>query len=165
MPKAEAPAGAGVYIIKHVETDMFYVGSTNDLRRRISRHKVDLRRGENSNRNLQALYDQNSELEFLCSPTKTREDALAMEQELLDTLKGSEVLLNVAIDAVAPTKGLTYSEEIKQKMVGSHGVPVVIHGVQYPNMAGAANALGESVQTVRMRCLNPRPKFKDWVRK
>lgn len=114
----------GAYVIRHVETGAFYVGSSTDLYKRRNRHINDLKNGVHFNERLQEVSSISSEFELEFHPVdlldKNQSAAVrAKEQELLDQFKGNPLLCNVARDAIAPNKGIQLSAETKAKMGAS----------------------------------------------
>lgn len=55
----------GIYIIKNIETGMFYVGASRDYYRRISFHKSCLRLDKHSNKKLQNDWNQYGKEKFI----------------------------------------------------------------------------------------------------
>lgn len=108
------------YIIRHEATDKMYVGSTKDADKRIYQHKLDLRNGTHPNKDLQAAYDQDSNITIELKETVTREEAYAVEQELLDKGINSGNLFNIAADAKIPAKGRLVSDHTRQLISTVH---------------------------------------------
>lgn len=90
----------GAYLLVDVKTGKFYVGSSQDVEKRIKQHLSDLRAKRHHCSNLQDIWDKNQFLEEYVYPTETREEAYALEQELLDKHKGSDLLLNIGLSVV-----------------------------------------------------------------
>lgn len=110
---------SGAYLIKHIPSDLVYVGSTADVSRRESEHFSMLRRGKHSCEPLQRLYDESAdqqEFEYLFHPTENREEAFDLEQEWITEKERDGVLVNVAQDARCSTKGREFSQETKEKL-------------------------------------------------
>lgn len=85
----------GAYLLVDVKTGKFYVGSSQNVTKRIERHLRELKAGEHHCSNLQDIWDKNQFLEEYVYPTETREEAYALEQELLNKHDGSDLLLNI----------------------------------------------------------------------
>lgn len=47
----------GIYYIKCVQNNVFYIGQTNSIYKRLIKHRADLGRGEHANKHLQADYN------------------------------------------------------------------------------------------------------------
>lgn len=100
----------GAYLIKHIPTGSFYIGSTGDLKYRLRKHREALRRGDHPNSRLQELCNPNPLFSVTFYPIVDdgsefrilREKAYDKEQELLDLHWGSELLLNRSNDARDP---------------------------------------------------------------
>lgn len=110
----KVPPIAGVYIISDEETELKYIGSTNNLNRRRHEHLKHLNEETHHNEALQRLYEVSPNLDFQIIPTNTREEAYRLEQELLDTNNSSRFLLNVATDARTSGKNAILSKETKR---------------------------------------------------
>lgn len=104
------------YALTHKSTGLHYVGSTGDLYTRIVQHKKMLRYGKHKNGNLQKAYDEDPVFSLSFVETETKEDAVIIEQTLLDQLKPKGLLFNIAIDAVNPNQGLQVSDEVKERL-------------------------------------------------
>lgn len=190
---SELPKGMGlspgVYVIEHVSTGSMYVGSTGELGQRKRWHLSTLRLGKNRNAPLQRAYDEDPQLDFTFIPTKTKEEAVAFEQQLLDHLQGDPRLLNIAPNAKAPGLGLIRSEETRARisvagigresfnkgkpMTDSHhqnliasreklAKPVEINGVCYPSLAEATRQLNVSLGCAWKRINTHTNQFKNW---
>lgn len=89
----------GVYIIDHISTGRFYVGSTSSLYKRYTEHMRDLKLNRHINVFLQQCYNKDQELEWTFAVTENREDAFALEQEFLDRYFKTGKMLNIAPNA------------------------------------------------------------------
>lgn len=89
----------GVYLIKHLKSKKFYVGSTVDLQSRVIRHKTDLTRDKHPNHFLQKAYNADRRVEYYLYITETRDEAYDLEQEFLDKFHASGEIFNIATDA------------------------------------------------------------------
>lgn len=114
---------SGVYVLTHLSTMKIYIGSTIDLHQRLISHSHELRHGKHSNRNVQAVYDESPRfnLSFRPAPPNLPKNELlklirGWEGELLKQHKGSELLLNIAIDPNFPGTGASPSEETREKL-------------------------------------------------
>lgn len=114
----------GAYLIRHVPTGVFYVGSTGDLKHRLRKHKEALCRGNHPNTRLQEVWNLNPLFSVSFNPVEDdgspfevlREKAYDAEQALLDEHWGSEFLLNRSNDARNPlAEVVTNSDESNRK--------------------------------------------------
>lgn len=171
----------GVYILQHVNTGKFYVGSTQSLYMRRAFHFSKLKNGTHINKPLQKLYNEDPEFKFIVIITRTKEEALLKEQEIVDLYHGDEKLLNVAKDVFVSARGTTRSEETRQKQKDTilatrirNGwepkkkkvfVPmaVEIEGVFYPSVNAAAETLGVTVNTIQSRVRSNSSTFQRWI--
>lgn len=87
----------GTYVLTHVTSRKFYVGSSGQLTKRIDRHYRELNSKKHHNKPLQDLWDKCPKLEISFFYTETRDDAYNLEQDLLDRYKSSDELLNIGI--------------------------------------------------------------------
>lgn len=95
----QIPHKPGCYILNHIETGCFYIGSTGDLYRRYQQMMTSLRLGNNHNPRLQGLYDEDDRVEFEYFPAADREHAYDIEQSELDLYQRHPQCLNVLTDA------------------------------------------------------------------
>ena len=102
----------GFYTISD-DTGVRYVGSTQNLQQRFNAHNRRLKTGKHENKNLRILSDKTSFFYFNPLPTKTKEEALKIEQEHLNNSQG---LCNIATNAYIPAKGRVTTEEQKAKL-------------------------------------------------
>lgn len=104
------------YVLKQDVTDKLYVGSTENLHKRINAHRNYLQNGIHRNRNLQEAFDEDSRFSLSFTETKTKEEALVIEQKMLDNLIPTGKLLNIATNVYKAGLDVTRSEETKQKL-------------------------------------------------
>lgn len=88
----------GAYVLTDVRSGKFYVGSSGELEKRLTRHLYDLRRNTHHCSPLQELWNKRGELVETIFPTDTREEAYQLEQDLLDRFKDSNLLLNIGLE-------------------------------------------------------------------
>lgn len=100
----------GIYKIINVINNKFYVGSTNDFKRRKTRHFSELRNGRHNNRYLQAAWSKHGEQAFVfvvVEDLPSDADLLIAENIWLKEHVGEEYCYNLGIDATAPSLGLS----------------------------------------------------------
>lgn len=100
----------GIYKIINVVNNKFYVGSTNDFKRRKTRHFSELRNGRHNNRYLQAAWVKHGEQAFvfvIVEDLSDGTDLLAVENIWLKEHVGKDYCYNLGIDATAPSLGLS----------------------------------------------------------
>ena len=109
---------AGAYVVEHLGTEKWYVGSTSDLIARRSDHNSTLRRGVHKNEALQKAYNQDPRITVKFIVTEDREQAYDVEEELIRRLSQEQPdkLFNIATNTRKSALGLIRSEETKQKM-------------------------------------------------
>lgn len=115
-PSRKTHSFPAAYALTHQATGSVYVGSTHNLYNRINQHKTRLAAGTHRNKNIQAVFDSDPKFNLAYVQTETKEDALDIEQQLLDSLKDTVPLLNVAADARRAGAGLRLSAETKAKL-------------------------------------------------
>jgi group I intron endonuclease len=87
----------GAYVLTDARTGKFYVGSSQDIKKRISRHISDLRRRDHHCPGLQELWNKNGRLIETIFHAENRDEAYILEQDLLDRFKDSDKLLNIGL--------------------------------------------------------------------
>lgn len=178
----------GAYVLEHVPTAQSYAGSTDDLARRAKEHFSMLRHGKHSCEPLQEVFNQDPNPEnyqLRCRVTNTRDEAFGIEENLLDQLRPTGRLLNVADDVRCSTRGRSMSPHQRQQLseiktgkkdseqtrlkkveilrtlhkTGSDNPAargITVDGVRYPTINEAAQSLGVEKSTLRKRGLNPK---------
>lgn len=101
----------GAYSVFNSETGQFYFGSTNDLHRRQNQHARDLEEGVHHNHKLQEAYNENPNFEFIGMPMDTHEEALELEQLVIDEHLGQSECFNISERAFF----MSPSEETRKK--------------------------------------------------
>lgn len=115
MAKKKDKFLCGVYEIRNIKTGKRYVGSSLNMRNRLTDHKRMLRKGIHHSIALQRAYDKYGEDQFVFQflAILEPEDRLPTEQRLLDLEHQGETY-NIAKDAVAWMTGLKHTEEWKK---------------------------------------------------
>jgi group I intron endonuclease len=93
-----------------VVNNKFYVGSTNDFKRRKTRHFSELRNGRHNNRYLQAAWVKHGEQAFvfvIVEDLPEDTDLLTAENIWLKEHVGKDYCYNIGVDATAPSLGLS----------------------------------------------------------
>jgi len=103
----------GVYILTNPRTGEFYVGSSQNIKKRIERHIRELNQGIHHCSKFQAAWKKDPYFQVTIFPTETREDAYELEQELLDRYSATKLLLNVLL--VAKGGGDTLTRDPKRE--------------------------------------------------
>lgn len=90
----------GVYLIRPENSDKHYVGSSNNLARRIREHTGELANSKHFNKALQTAYrESDGKVIVSVFPTETREEAFVLEQRIIDDNLDKEMLYNRSRDA------------------------------------------------------------------
>lgn len=108
---------SGIYKITNKVNGKFYIGSSNNIKRRWMHHKSNLRNGTHTNFHLQNSYDKHGEdqFEFVLIEEVRRANLLAKEQEYLDeAFGGDQEIYNISRVAGSPMAGLNHTEEVRQ---------------------------------------------------
>lgn len=112
---------SGIYQITHKNTGRFYIGSTVNLTKRERIHRQRLLRGNHHNVHLQEIATAEGvdafewEILELCPLDELKD----REQVYLDKFVGSPQCINIAKDAMAPTRGLKLPlTEIQKVRIG-----------------------------------------------
>lgn len=105
---------SGIYQIRNQMNGKRYIGSTTNLKRRWWYHLGELRRGQHSNRHLQAAFNKYGESVFVFSVLEHTDvkSLLEREQHLLDTLKPE---YNILLIAGSPL-GFRWTPESRAKL-------------------------------------------------
>ena len=110
----------GIYEIRNIENNKFYVGSSVHILRRFGDHKRELRKNKHHCIKLQRAWNKYGESSFVFSVIKEveREFLKAEEQKILDTiLLKKELFYNTSIDATAPTRGRKMSTKVRNAKI------------------------------------------------
>lgn len=100
----------GYYILTHLPSGQFYVGSTANLDSRVYDHKFNLNRGTHCNRRLQSAFTSWDDVQVDTFPTESIESARYEEQLLLDRHHGSELCCNISNSATVAFGGVVTPE-------------------------------------------------------
>jgi len=105
----------GVYKITNTVTGDFYIGSSVNLRERLSQHRRAIRGNRHINTHLQRSWNKYGESAFEFNPILYCDTSTTLfyEQLLLDRQKPT---FNIAKNATASMMGLSHSEETKRKI-------------------------------------------------
>jgi len=146
------PASSGVYTITNITNGKYYVGSSNNIKRRWRHHKDTLRRGAHPNKYLQRAFNKYGENNFLFEVIDLTEEYILKEQEMLD--QNFEATYNIAIVAGAPMTGKKHTEKVKKllskKLSGKnhphYGKPVDIEWRRKISLSKKARTDEEEIQ-------------------
>ena len=109
----------GIYKIKNIITGDFYIGSSNNIQKRLSAHRQMFVHCRHDNCHLQRAYNKYGadNFEFSTVLLCDIENKLYYEQTLIDGLKPT---YNIATCAEASQQGLHHTDESRQKMSAAH---------------------------------------------
>lgn len=96
------PRAPGAYIITHLPTGVYYIGSSQNIGRRIVNHRNQLQMGTHPNKRLLETVKSLDELSIVSHPTETLDQARDKEQELLDKHHGQDLCCNVGTGSRSP---------------------------------------------------------------
>lgn len=88
------PRSPGAYILTHVPTGRFYIGSTCNLYNRINTHLSNLRHGKHHVALLQEVFSGDLDMSLQIQTTPCRDTAYSAEQELLDRHHSNRLCCN-----------------------------------------------------------------------
>lgn len=108
----------GAYILTHIPTGRFYIGSSANLTRRHYTHKYDLTSGKHANRKLQEVFTNWSDIRIDLFETSTVEEARQREQILLNRYYGNHLCCNQSSSVYDPTAGVI-TPEIRRSAISS----------------------------------------------
>lgn len=117
---------SGIYKISNKITNKFYIGSSNNIKRRWMHHKTYLNGGYHINIHLQNAWNKYGKeaFDFLIIEEVDEENLLLKEQYYLDFYKNDspDLIYNISFVAGSPMKNLNHSvktiETLKQKLSG-----------------------------------------------
>lgn len=93
------PREPGCYILNHISSNTFYIGSTGNLKNRENNLMSSLNSRTNHNPRLQELYSDDPNVIFEYLVTRDREEAYDVEQAELDKWLGHPNCLNINNEA------------------------------------------------------------------
>lgn len=105
---------SGIYKITNIINNKFYIGSSKDLNKRLSRHKIDLRSNRHTNQHLQRSWNKYGEINFTfiiidyCDISKLIE----FEQFYIDLYEPNFNMCKIANSCL----GIKRSNKTKRKM-------------------------------------------------
>lgn len=105
-----------IYIINWINNNYFYVGQTKNIKQRENKHLYRMKKNKHENSRIQNVYNKYGEPQFHIIEECSIEELNEREQFYLDLLFDEPDCLNLAKDAIAPTRGLKHSAEAKKKM-------------------------------------------------
>lgn len=153
------------YLIRNRASSKVYVGSTCHPGARISAHRSNLKRGVHENKNLQALYNESPNIDFVLYEVETREKAYELEKALIEHFQEKGELLNIALDPVGDklTPEL-YDAFRKGNAVHSAevSISVTIDGIEYPSLREAARQCKISHTSIKNRIASSKKKYAGW---
>lgn len=110
----------GLYLIRNLSNDKFYIGSSIRLITRIKQHGMDLRRNDHSNPWLQRAFNNGHKLQVLLIPVMDGVNIREIEQKAIEQAKQTNAIYNVAVDTRTPMLGRKHSEEALKKLSEAH---------------------------------------------
>jgi group I intron endonuclease len=124
-PRLPIPAHSnGVYVIVNPFTGVFYFGSSNHVLRRLSEHRSDMIEGCNPSKKLQEAFEKSFYMKVSTLLVETRKEAFDIEQKLIDSNQGNELMANVATCAYSSGLGKIPSLETRMKIsIANKGRP------------------------------------------
>ncbi len=96
--------------------EWFYVGSSNNLRKRESHHRSALCRGVHRNIIAQRAYKKYGEFSFTVLSNYSEDELLEQEQILLDLHSKNPKCANISVTAGSPNKGRKFSAQHRARM-------------------------------------------------
>ena len=109
---------SGIYKITAIHNGKFYIGSSNDIKKRWERHRHYLKNNCHQNKILQRIYNKYGKDCFIFEIIEyiEKENLQKIEQQYMDNLNPSLNLRKIAIS----NQGLKHTDEAKEKMRQSH---------------------------------------------
>lgn len=109
---------SATYILQEYKTGKVYVGSSGRIYKRIVKHKHLIERRIHENLIFSNLLKETNikNFELIIIFTDNREEAYELEQLLIDSYIGTDLLLNIAINARLARLGATITDEHKKRI-------------------------------------------------
>lgn len=92
----------GMYILTHIPTGMFYIGSSQNIERRLAQHRQKLNLQVHPNHRFQKVFQKWDDVKVETFLTETVQEARDKETELLKVHVGSDLCFNYNTDANNP---------------------------------------------------------------
>lgn len=182
------PALPGVYLMTHLKTGHFYIGSSGTVDARLRYHKSKLKSGKHPNQKLSAIFSiwEDFQIEVFIYPTL--EEAKQKEQELLNAHHGNLLNCNIGngsngawLKGTMPEHlleilrangyaskghksrlGIPHTASSRSKISATKSTKVSVNGQVYENARAVAAAFDIPYQTVITRINAKSKKFAGW---
>jgi hypothetical protein len=109
----------GIYKIINKINGKYYVGSSDNIKRRWYNHKIELNKNQHNNKYLQRAWNKYGEnnFDFIIVESVNDDDLLNIEQKYLNIINNNRnISYNISTDSKSPMKGNHHSEESKEKI-------------------------------------------------
>lgn len=112
---------SGIYLItvrRQDQRPLIYVGQSVDCVRRRRHHMKTLRAGVHDNPRMQHVHNKygGDAFSFEIAEECGREKLDEFEQWWLDFIRGSDVVMNIAMNATSPNRGRTFPADVRRKV-------------------------------------------------
>lgn len=172
------PKQPGSYILTHVPTGMFYVGSSGNIAERMKNHRKELVKGRHHAVALQAVFTSWLDIHVNFVVAQTREEALEQEQIALNLVHGHANCCNTSksayfssehlhsrkasLKSAETRRGRTASREVVERQAAGRSKRVLIDDIEYPSVKSAASALGVTPGAVVQGLKNGTQRHQTW---
>lgn len=85
----------GAYILTHVKSGMFYVGSSKDVEKRVKLHWYLLMKGKHISKLFQRLWDKSPKFDVRSIRAENRDEAFAIEQAIITENENNPLMINI----------------------------------------------------------------------
>lgn len=85
----------GAYILTHVKSKMFYVGSSKDVDKRVKLHWYLLMKGKHISKTFQKLWDESPKFDVRTIRAESRDEAFAVEQAFITENEDNPKMINI----------------------------------------------------------------------
>lgn len=162
------------YVIRHVATNMFYVGSTTNIYSRLVNHRYMIRKGDHENVKLNEALNTCSEIEVCVYKSPNRKEAYKQEQHLITENWKKGILFNIADDVKNNFSGSVYKGykvkgeqyrklvENNRKNAEKRSKSVSIKNVPYKSVEEAMRDLDMGRGPINYRIASDKEEYKDW---
>lgn len=167
-----------VYVMRHLPSGVFYVGSTKNLNQRFRWHRYELKAGIHKAKLLQGVFTSWDDVHVDFRYMDDKETALDFEQSLLDLVYGlpgcanssncsrnNHVVLHTpeARSKISLSlRGRVHTKEAISKQIAGRNKRISIDGIEYPSVKAAAETLGVTSGAISQGLKSSSPRREKW---
>lgn len=103
----------GAYILTHVKSGMFYVGSSKDVDKRVHLHWYLLKKGKHVSKVFQQLWDNSPKFDVRTIRAENRDEAFAIEQAIIAENENNPLMINIGLGVYGGDNLTRHPERLK----------------------------------------------------